>query len=100
MYEYTYKAPKATAIKLMIEIQQYKSCVEDRHSSRVISEYWLCAIRFTTYLTFIEQFCSRSTNPAVLQNVGYLYRHLLVLMSKTCMCGACSKLVLCLRHKL
>jgi len=67
----------------MIEIQQYKSFVEDRHSSRVISEYWLGAIRFTTYLTFIEQFCSRSTNPAVLQHVGYLYRHLLVLMSNT-----------------
>lgn len=78
----------------MIEIQQYKSCVEDRHTSRVISEDWLGAIRFTTYLNFIEQFCSRSTNPAVLQNVGYLYRHLLVLMSDTCICGACSKLEL------
>jgi len=82
----------------MIEIQQHRSCVEDRHSSRVISEYWLGAIRFTTYLTFIEQFCSRSTNPAVLQHVGYLYRHLQILMSNTRMCGACSKLKLYLHH--
>jgi len=84
----------------MIEIQQYKSCVEDRHSSRVISEYWLGAIRFTTYLTFIEQFRSRSTNPAVLQHVGHLYRHLLVLMTNTCMFGARSKLELCLHYNL